>query len=596
MAPSPARTVTDAPAPRRHGATRPPGVRPRAGAYSGDPAPLQALGNLRVQRARRAPEGGGAPGPVAGIARSGVTGNSGRLPHLDAVQRSFGPGFDLSGVRAHQDERAAAASADLAADAYTVGDDIAFRGPPSLRMAAHEAAHVVQQRGGIDLPGGLDRPGDIFEREADQVANRVVHGKSAADLLPPPAARRGENQVQRQTDAGVEAAPPPTPSPYYTPAPDEVANRVRDEMARPDPTAGVGDFHAAYALLVGQSMSDLLATLADLKKTGDLTLLAANFGSAGGFDPVDQGRLQVAMTVVMTAGGGAGGQFPGSPERLPDAIHALQPDQINELMTFIAGAAGARTQEDIERLAREGQQVQSREQEDKEPQTAGAGMPMVGATYGPGMWAPGQIPIGYYIGNSAHIGIASYYTLSHLGEVVYTNFISIDSILSQLGESAITGTPSKRSPSAARLAGKPDIANMTLHHIYEIKPAGSEAEALAEAEWYQTTFAMSGIPMELGPSADPGVNGFFYDIGWYFMFSSPEPGVVTYRRQQKSPAPVLVPVPEPSTVPSEAPERGMRFSLPTLSREQQQMMAATATVAVGLGILAYLAWAGILVL
>jgi hypothetical protein len=591
MAPTLVRAVDDARARQSRNAAHASGSRPKASASHGEPAPFSALGNLQVQRERRVGRSGAGSGAVGDVARSGIAGTSGRLPYFDTVQRSFGPRFNLSGARAHQGGAAAAASAELGANAYTIGDDVVFRASPSLRTVAHEAAHVVQQRSGIALPGGLDQPGDAFERDADDVAERVVQGNSAADLLPPPAAHRGQTQIQRQSDAGVPTAAPPPPSPYYTPGPDEVANRVREEMARPSSVAGIGDFHAAYVLLCGQLMQDLLATLADLKKTGDLELLAANFGSAARFDPMDQARLQVAMTAVMTAGGGTSGQFPGSIDGLPAAIHALPPDQIDALMNFIVGVTGARTQEDIERLALEGQQVISRESEDTNRPSAGAPTPTVGAVYGPGRWGPGQTPIGFYIGNSAHIGIASYYTLSHLGEVVYTNFISIDSILSQLDESAITGTPSRRRPSAARLEGKPDIANMTLHHLYEIKPAGSEAEALAEAEWYQRTFEMSGIPMSLGPSSDPGVNGFFYDIGWYFVFDSPEPGVITYERQKRSPAPVLVPVPEPSKVPSEAPERGIHFSMPKLSREQMQTMVATVTVAVGLAMLAYMALA-----
>jgi hypothetical protein len=58
-----------------------------------------------------------------------------------------------------------------------------FAGTPSLHTAAHEAAHVVQQRGGVQLKGGVGETDDPYERHADAVADRVTKGDSAADLL-----------------------------------------------------------------------------------------------------------------------------------------------------------------------------------------------------------------------------------------------------------------------------------------------------------------------------------------------------------------------------------------------------------------------------
>jgi len=86
-------------------------------------------------------------------------------------------------VRAHVGPAAVAASERLGAAAYTVGDDIAFAGAPNLHTAAHEAAHAVQQRRGVRVPGGVGAGGDAFEAHADEVAGRVVRGESAVDLL-----------------------------------------------------------------------------------------------------------------------------------------------------------------------------------------------------------------------------------------------------------------------------------------------------------------------------------------------------------------------------------------------------------------------------
>ncbi|MDR3419320.1 MAG: DUF4157 domain-containing protein [Nevskia sp.] len=104
------------------------------------------------------------------------------LPHLDAIQRSFGR-HDVSAVRAHLDGGPAARARALGADAYTSGAEVTFSGAPSLHTAAHEAAHVVQQRAGVDLPGGTGREGDAYERHADAVADRVLRGQSSEALL-----------------------------------------------------------------------------------------------------------------------------------------------------------------------------------------------------------------------------------------------------------------------------------------------------------------------------------------------------------------------------------------------------------------------------
>jgi Domain of unknown function (DUF4157) len=69
------------------------------------------------------------------------------------------------------------------ARAYATGDQVAFAAQPDLHTAAHEAAHVMQQRGGVQLKGGLGLEGDEHEAHADAVADRVVRGEPAADLL-----------------------------------------------------------------------------------------------------------------------------------------------------------------------------------------------------------------------------------------------------------------------------------------------------------------------------------------------------------------------------------------------------------------------------
>ena len=119
---------------------------------------------------------------VHAAAQSGLQGSAQTLPHLDLIQQSFGS-HDVGGIRAFVGGPAAGASQAMGAQAYATGDATAFASAPDLHTAAHEAAHVVQQRAGVQLSGGVGQEGDAYERHADEVADQVVQGKSAAGTL-----------------------------------------------------------------------------------------------------------------------------------------------------------------------------------------------------------------------------------------------------------------------------------------------------------------------------------------------------------------------------------------------------------------------------
>jgi hypothetical protein len=135
------------------------------------------------------PGDGGGRRSSRSLAERGTAGGGAGLPHLAAIQRSFG-GHDVGGASAHHGRRAAAAAFALGARAFTFGDRVAFAGPPDLRTAAHEATHVVQQRAGVRVSGDVGRAGDVYERHAESVADRVVRGQSAEALLDELAPRR----------------------------------------------------------------------------------------------------------------------------------------------------------------------------------------------------------------------------------------------------------------------------------------------------------------------------------------------------------------------------------------------------------------------
>jgi hypothetical protein len=151
--------------------------------------------------------------PAADVHRAaaaGIDGAAAALPHLAPIQAAFGGDHDLSSVRAHVGGAAAEASEQIGARAYAMGGDVAFAEAPDLHTAAHEAAHVVQQRGGLALDGGIGIDGDPHERHADAVADRVVRGESASELL----ATYGLGTIAAAPAVQRDAAPPKAGPPH----------------------------------------------------------------------------------------------------------------------------------------------------------------------------------------------------------------------------------------------------------------------------------------------------------------------------------------------------------------------------------------------
>lgn len=106
---------------------------------------------------------------------------------------------DLRNVHIHTDSVAAAAAADVAARAFTIGEDIYFAaGEPSpsgtagRELLAHELTHVVQhQRGRAPATGGnlrVSDPDESLEQEARRVSRRIAAGGDA-DIASPVTSR-----------------------------------------------------------------------------------------------------------------------------------------------------------------------------------------------------------------------------------------------------------------------------------------------------------------------------------------------------------------------------------------------------------------------
>jgi hypothetical protein len=124
---------------------------------------------------------------------------------LDHSTRSFMEarlGHDFSNVRVHADDRAAESSRQVNAEAYTVGQHIAFASPsfnPSTdegrKLLAHELTHVMQQanQGSTSRPISIANPASSSEHEA----NRVADSFGSGGALPVSQTRQSSSVLQR---------------------------------------------------------------------------------------------------------------------------------------------------------------------------------------------------------------------------------------------------------------------------------------------------------------------------------------------------------------------------------------------------------------
>jgi hypothetical protein len=233
-------------------------------------------------------------------------------------------GADFSQVRLHTDARAADTAKSINAKAFTVGRDIAFgagqyapESPEGQRLLAHELTHVVQQdgdhiqrawtqakegaatggsasewekgpanflsktpgtssdlsspsrmptssvspRGGVQLTGGIDQPGDRYEQSADA----VVVGEFAGPLLDQFASRTAASSVQRKPNDGTTTLTKGGPSVARSPrtAPDPASGTKGKQTGKsmlakpPIEWAGVGEAGKVFQTSSHENFVDL---------------------------------------------------------------------------------------------------------------------------------------------------------------------------------------------------------------------------------------------------------------------------------------------------------------------------------------------------
>ena len=520
-------------------------------------------------------------------AAGGLEGPGGSLPHLDTIQRAFGR-HDVTGINAHVGGPAAEATQAMGAEAYATGSHVAFAGAPSLHTAAHEATHIIQQRGSVQLKDGVGAAGDPHEQHADAVADRVVAGGSAEELLDAyaPSSRAGTavtNGVQRKPGAGAASAPAAQADS------DHVAHLIH--LLTSSPSAG-GDPVATY--LNTLDTPALLATISDTADCGYLPQLQTSLASARPLLVAALYAVELAR-VAPTA--------PNHPllQRAGAALDQVSRDQQLQILAYLLHRRGvsveATTLVEGVLAMRDGADLDNAAAS-REPQPTGAGRgaadeagatgeeqaagTAMGASVAggaaspspitPDPWAPpGNQPGGLYVGNQAHTVIAKVYEAAHRDDQVFTNAAPISSMLKSLTNLARkSGTKANANALAEdELARRPDIANVTRRHLYEIKPASAQAEASAKARMYLTIFEKAGVEMTLGPTAEPGTAGGLPAPAGVFMFESPEPGVITYEYRKGRLVPVPVPRLEPAT------ERRWRWELQPLTPMQKQAIVTT---------------------
>ena len=165
----------------RQQAAVPGGAASRGTEWASSPGKRSLVEQAHVPAVQMHGAGGRPADAVHAAAARGVATSASPLPFGDTIQRAFGR-HDVSSVQAHTGPEAARSATSMGAEAYAAGDHVVL-GKADLHTVAHEAAHVVQQRGGVQLKGGVGQAGDAYERHADAVADKVVAGESAEPLL-----------------------------------------------------------------------------------------------------------------------------------------------------------------------------------------------------------------------------------------------------------------------------------------------------------------------------------------------------------------------------------------------------------------------------
>jgi hypothetical protein len=300
------------------------------------------------------------------------------------------------------------------------------------------------------------------------------------------------------------------------------------------PIVGDNDYWGALRALEALSMSEMLQALHVVAQEGELEQFFAAVGATASL------RAHTAFRVARLEKNIAGADR-ATLDELNRTLSSLSIGDQAEVVAHVAHTAGQSGNE----ILAEG--VTAALQTATAPAVAAttAGPPPIG----PGPWQPpGNQPIPFYIGNQAHDRIAARYMSVHRGQTVVDNTVPFSTILRRMAGARVAAVGPQE------LAMRPDITNLTLKHVYEIKPAAQVAEAQAKLSLYLGIFQTAGVPMSPGSQTEPGTSGVVEAPGGHYIYKCPLPGIILYQYCRGPYVPTPVPVaqeqPEPQTEPS----------------------------------------------
>ncbi len=491
-----------------------------------DVAPAAAKAPPKQRAATRRAEPEPVPARFEAVLRPVGPGRPLDDPLRGEAESAFGRSFTT--VRLHDDASARSAVDGLDARAATHGGNVLFgssaprTGTPQFRnLLWHELAHVAQQGGRPPRPGlpMLSDPHEAHELQADGVAHGRVPGRAVST-------QRQAALIHRQAR-------------HATTANDVQSIEHAMDSAGPD---GAG--RAGLTLLRRYPVEEAVELAVELDRARRLETITGAVPASENSPLVGVLFAVLYLSRNVRASPSWGIAAAAVLGRLPAA-------QRTALLESVLRATGRgdeipTLQEGTEAFEESEAQRAATPEREVDANTAATPPTMGGVV--PGPWNPGPQPIPFYLGNAAHVGIAAAYVAAHVGDAVFTNVISVATILAAARRLGMT--IGRNRASVGQLAMQPDIANLTRTHLYEIKPATLQSLGRAEAALYVAAFARAGLAVGLGPTTEPGTSGVIPGPGGWYDFRSPEPGVITYNYRQ--PPRVRVRRPSPVTSPARA--------------------------------------------
>jgi hypothetical protein len=278
---------------------------------------------------------------IHAAALRGVATASSSLPFANRIQRLFGQ-YDISGIQAHIGPAAVASADAMGAHAYATGDHVVLGGQTDLHTVAHEAAHVVQQRGGVQLPGGVGSAGDAYELHADAVADAVVAGRSAGPLLD--GLPRGGGAQRAVQGVGGEAH---TDAAAARGAATIGARAFATDKSSQDSLGGIAGGHGAGGTHVVQrkaALRPLQTTPSEAESKGKKEAWSGESGAPSGPEELTKSQARKWLKGHgLLSGAGAGALYKAvldsKPKAISKAVLGSQPKAISE-GAVISGFSG----------------------------------------------------------------------------------------------------------------------------------------------------------------------------------------------------------------------------------------------------------------